>query len=154
MYQQILGSLDRQNKALLLLRELLEEEFSLLMTRDTDGVMQVEFSIHELLRQLALEKESVIHGLGGGKVRDYADMLPQEQGEPLRDLWQQVDDNEQASARQATLNTQLSLGLLDQSEQLLNFLHSRALPPQSSTYGRRGRVMTHRPEAAILSGRL
>ena len=58
MYDIILGNLDRQARALKLLSSLLEEEFSLLVSRDTNAIMAQEFSIHELLRQLAVEKEN------------------------------------------------------------------------------------------------
>lgn len=77
MYDIILGNLDRQARALKLLSSLLEEEFSLLVSRDTNAIMAQEFSIHELLRQLAVEKENTVRRLGGGKVRDYADLLEQ-----------------------------------------------------------------------------
>ena len=53
MFANIQDTLNRQDKALDLMKELLQEEFSLLMKRDTDAVMTIEFSIHELLRQLA-----------------------------------------------------------------------------------------------------
>lgn len=69
MYNVILGNLDRQAKALNLLSSLQEEEFSLLVRRDTDAIMAQEFSIHELLRQIAVEKESTMRRLGGGKVQ-------------------------------------------------------------------------------------
>ena len=154
MYSLIHGNLDRQAKALTLLGELLDEEFSLLVKHDIEAVMGLEFSIHELLRQLAEEKESVIRRLGGGKVLDYAQMLPQEQGEALTGLWHAIDDGEQRCARQASRNTELSLGLMDQSKEMLNYLHTRLLPPQTNTYGRQGRYTQARPTAALLSGRL
>ena len=56
MYDTIRGNLDRQAKGLNLLGQLLDEEFSLLMDRRTDEIMSLEFSIHELVRQLADEK--------------------------------------------------------------------------------------------------
>lgn len=73
--------LTAQAKALNLLSSLQEEEFSLLVRRDTDAIMAQEFSIHELLRQIAVEKESTMRRLGGGKVRDYADLLEQSDAE-------------------------------------------------------------------------
>lgn len=150
----ILGNLDRQAKALTLLSELLDEEFSLLLQHDTEAVMGLEFSIHELLRQLAVEKESVISRLGGGRVLDYAAMLPEDQGEALRSLWERIDNGEQSCARQAARNTELSLALMDQSKKMLDYLHKRVLPPKLDTYGRRGRYTQPRPEAALISGRL
>ncbi len=148
------GNLDRQDKALTLLNELLHEEFSLLMTRDTEAVMTLEFSIHELLRQIAQEKEAVIRRLGGGRVLDYALMLPEEEGDILRALWERIDAGEQTCARQATQNTQLSLGLMDQSKDLLEYLHSRILPPQETTYGRKGRYQQAHPAPSLFSSRL
>lgn len=129
MYSLIYGNLDRQAKALTLLGELLDEEFSLLLKHETEAVMGLEFSIHELLRQLAVEKETVIRRLGGGKVLDYAQMLPEEQGEALTELWRRIDAGEQACARRASRNTELSLGLMDQSKRMLDYLHARILPP-------------------------
>lgn len=164
MYDVILGNLDRQARALKLLSSLLEEEFSLLVKRDTDAIMAQEFSIHELLRQLAVEKESTLRRLGGGKVRDYADLLEQsDAGEggdgphkaaALRELWEIIDDLEQLCARQATRNTQLSLGLMDQSKELMDYLHKRLLPPQRQTYDRGGAYAQVRPDAALLNARL
>lgn len=164
MYNIILGNLDRQAKALELLSSLQEEEFSLLVKRDTDAIMAQEFSIHELLRQIAVEKESTMRRLGGGKVRDYAELLEQsdagENGEgarkaaALRQLWDTIDELEQLCARQATRNTQLSLGLMDQSKELMDYLHKRLLPPQRQTYDRGGMFTQVRPDAALLNARL
>ncbi|HJA07951.1 MAG TPA: flagellar protein FlgN [Candidatus Mailhella merdigallinarum] len=154
MYSLIYGNLDRQAKALTLLGELLDEEFSLLLKHETEAVMGLEFSIHELLRQLAVEKETVIRRLGGGKVLDYAQMLPEEQGEALTELWRRIDAGEQACARRASRNTELSLGLMDQSKRMLDYLHARILPPQQDTYGRRGRYNQPHPAASLFSGRL
>ena len=56
MFAQIQGNLNRQLKGLELLVSLMEEEFELLCNRDTDAVATLEFSIHELLRQLAVER--------------------------------------------------------------------------------------------------
>ena len=87
MFANIQDTLNRQDKALDLMKELLQEEFSLLMKRDTDAVMTIEFSIHELLRQLATEKESIIQALGGGRLKDYAQMLPEDKREIILSLW-------------------------------------------------------------------
>lgn len=153
MYNIIVSTLNRQDKALDLMKELLQEEFSLLMKRDTDAIMTIEFSIHELLRQLATEKESIIKTLGGGRLKDYAQMLPEEQRETIISLWMSIDGKEQACAKQASLNTRLSLGLLDQSKDLLNYLHERILPPQRTNYSRRGTYAKLHPQASVLSAR-
>lgn len=153
MFANIQSTLDRQDKALDLMKELLQEEFSLLMKRDTDAIMTLEFSIHELLRQLATEKESIIKALGGGRLKDYAQMLPDDKKEIIISLWLSIDKKEQACARQASLNTRLSLGLLDQSKDLLNYLHERIVPPQRTAYSRRGTYTKQHPQASVFSAR-
>ncbi|MCD7983534.1 MAG: flagellar protein FlgN [Desulfovibrio sp.] len=155
MYQRIQESLSRQDKALALLRDLLEEEYRILLSRDTDGVVAQEFSIQELIRQLAVEKAVVIKALDGVRVTEYARSLPEEQGGALLELFRAVDSYEQEVSRQASRNAQLSLALLDQSSRTLQALTSKAMPPRTETYGRRGgmRPEAH-PQAAIISGRL
>lgn len=155
MYQRIYESLSRQSKALALLRDLLEEEYQILLSRNTDGVAAQEFSIQELIRQLAVEKAEVIRALNGVRVTEYAAALPDEQGGPLLELFHAVDAYEQEVSRQASRNAQLSLALLDQSSRTLQALTSKAMPPRAETYGRRGGMRTEaHPQAAIISGRL
>jgi hypothetical protein len=155
MYEQILSSLQRQHKAMELLRDLLLEEFDLLVARDTDAVVHLEFSIHELLRQIASEKARVIHLLDGQTARAYAQTLAEDAREAIPALLQTLDELEQHCARQASQNAELSLSLLDQSRSLLNTLHTRIAPKTGSTYGKRGAMSSiRRPEAAMLVGRL
>ena len=155
MYQRIHDTLHRQRQALCLLRELLQEEYALLLRRDTTAVVALEFSIHELVRQLAGEKTSIIRLLNGGKVLHYAELLPQpEQGDALRALFGHIDAEEQTCSRQASLNAELSLALLDQSQRTMQELHRQVLPPTAQTYGRRGSMDSHRPQASLISGRL
>ena len=154
MYDIISGNLDRQTRGLALLHSLLREEYELLCARRAEDVMALEFSIHELMRQLAVEKQEVRAMLGGGRLLDYADMLDEEQGGVLRELWNMIDACEQTCARQATQNCQISLALLDVSSEMLEYLHARVLPPQQSAYGRAGVYTKARPEAVLISGRL
>lgn len=156
MYTVIHGSLDRQDKGLRLLAELLNEEFDLLMTHDTQEIMVLELSIHELLRQLATEKSFVRRHLGDGRVSDYIDMLAdEEQKTAMKALLASVDSGEQISARRAAQNAELSLALLDQSRSLLTFLHRSVQPMAPASYGRTGAYSRQpRPEAALISGRL
>lgn len=154
MYDIICGNLDRQVNGLALLRQLLDEEFSLLMNRQTDAVMSLEFSIHELVRQLANEKVSIQHRLGGGKVRDYAAMLEEDQQQTLCALWQKIDELEQYCSQQASLNAELSLAFLDQSKAMLSFLHEQVKPHDSNIYTRTGGYMHTRPEATFITGRM
>lgn len=154
MFSILQETLIRQDKALDLMEELLKEEFSYLRDRNTDAIMSIEFSIHELLRQLAAEKESIIRFLGGGKLRDYAEMLSEENKNFILNLYQTLEKKEQLCAKQASRNTQLALGLLDQSKELLNFLHERILPPQKINYSRQGVYNQTRPQASLINGRL
>lgn len=155
MHQIIRESLSRQDKALALLCELLEEEYRILLSRDTDGVAALEFSIQELIRQIAVEKTLVIRTLDGVRVSDYAAGLPQEEGLEILTLFASVDAGEQHVSRQASRNAQLSLALLDQSTRTLQALTTQAAPPRAGVYGRKG-GMRHElhPQAALISGRL
>ncbi len=155
MYSIIYGSLSRQHKALQLLHDLLEEEYHELLDRKLDAVVALEFSIQELIRQLAVEKAFVIKGLNGVRAAEYAGMLSEDQGQAVLQTLASIDAGEQDVARQASRNSQLSLALLDQSSRTLNELTRQAVPPQATTYGRRGgmRVRQH-PQAALISGRL
>ncbi len=155
MFDKISGSLSRQVKALELLKVLLEEEFSLLRENKMQDVADLELSIHKLLSQLADEKESVIASLGGGKVKDFAQMRPDNEKEILLNLYNEVDKNEQLCVRHSKMNADLSLSLLEQNEQLLKGLTEAITPKQEKTYGHKGAYhKTARPDAILLSGRL
>ena len=154
MYTIIYGNLDRQTRGLALLYSLLREEYDLLRARKAEDVMALEMSIHELLRQLAVEKKEVRKLLGGGKLLDYASMVSEEEGDALREMNQVVDSYEQACARQATLNSELSLALLDVSKSTVDFLYSQLVPKTATVYGRGGGYVETRPDAALISGRL
>ena len=139
MHTTVHTSLIRQSKALALLCELMEEEYQTLLGHNTDAVVALEFSIQELIRQLAAEKATIMKALAGVRAKEYAATLPQAEG----------------AARQATRNSQLSLALLDQSSRTLQALTSQVMPPKAETYGRRGGMRTQgHPEAALISGRL
>lgn len=155
MYRRIKESLNRQDKALSLLRDLLEEEYGILLGRDTNAIASLEFSIQELIRQIAVEKALVIRSLGGKRVLEFAQTLPEEDSKSLETLFQAVDAGEQVVSRQASKNAQLSLALLDQSTNTLQALTSQVVPPLSGVYGRTGdlRHQLH-PQAALISGRL
>ena len=155
MYQIISESLTRQERALALLHDLLEEEYQTLLKRDANASASLEFSIQELIRQLAVEKSLVIKSLAGKRVLQYADSLEMEEGEILKALFHDIDKSEQQVSRLASRNAQLSLGLLDQSTFTLQALTSEAAPPRAGTYGRRGGMLYElHPQAALISGRL
>ena len=153
MFAQIQGNLTRQFKALELLQSLLAEEFELLCKRDTDAVSALEFSIHELLRQLAVERVELKSSVQGISILEYAGLLPDDEGQEVRRLYHIIDSLEQHCSRQATQNTEVSLALLDQSQALLSFLYSQISHQPEHLYSSAGRIRQDRPGAAIYSGR-
>lgn len=154
MFAQISGNLRRQAKGLELLESLQREEYELLGKRDTEGVGSLEFSIHELLRQLAVEREDLRAVMHGTRVLEYADMLPDEEAKEVRLYAGIIDALEQRCARQAEQNSALSLALLDKSHELMSFLYNQIQPKQPQVYSARGNMIKHRPQAAVLNGRL
>jgi hypothetical protein len=149
MYAHIHASLHRQAKALELLCQLLEEEYGILLSRRADDVAGLEFSIQELIRQLAVEKVTVVKALNGMRVTAYAAGLcaagREAEGEALRALAREVDRAEQRASRQASRNSQLALALLDQSSRSLQALTRQALPVPADTYGRKGGMRARSP---------
>ena len=99
MFIQIEANLTRQFKALELLQKLLDEEFELLTKRDIDAVTAQEFSIHELLRQIAQERMALKEQMQGVKLLEYATMLPDEEANSVRKLYSLIDGLEQRSSR-------------------------------------------------------
>jgi hypothetical protein len=155
MYEHIFSGLQRQQKAMDLLQSLLLEEFDLLVARDTEAIAHLEFSIHELLRQITSEKMQVIRLLGGQRAGDYAQSLAEYARDAVLELLRVLDGLEQRCARQAAQNADLSLSLLDQSRTLLTTLHAQISPKTGDTYGKHGAMRSiRRPEAALLMGRL
>jgi hypothetical protein len=90
----------------------------------------------------------------GTALTEYADILPEEEGQEARRLYHLIDALEQRCSRQATYNTGLSLALLDQSQSLLLFLYNQITPRQNQCYGAGGVLREDRPEAVIYSGRM
>ena len=154
MFAQILGNLTRQAKAMELLEQLQREEHGLLLARDTEAVSSLEFSVHELLRQLAVERDELKSVMQGTRVFEYADMLPEEDGARVRFQLGVIDQLEQRCAKQAEVNTALSLALLDKSHEVMNFLYEQVQPKQVEVYGAKGSFTRFRPQATILNGRL
>ena len=154
MYAKIHANLFRQLKGLELLHSLLEEEFACLLERNVEEISSLEFSIHELMRQLLNERMEIKGIMNGVRVSEYADMLPAEDGAAVHALMTELLEREQVCSRQAGLNSTLAFGLLDQGQELLDFLYSAAVPKQAHTYGAKGGMQTNKPGAALISGRL
>ena len=152
-YERIRGNLVRQQKGMELLLELLEEEFSLLQKNNTEDVVALEFSIHELLRQLADERMDIKNIMQATRIGEYAELLEEERCAEIKNILKFIDLAEQKSARQASHNTRLSLALLDQSQSLLEYLHDQVAPKAEVVYGRNGGFRSQRGGPSLLSGR-
>ena len=159
MLQSIQENLTRQIHALELLSSLLEEEFADLRGRKPQDVSILEISIQELMRQIALERQSLrglIQAAYPGKVRVFEVMeaLSGEAAASLGAQLQDMDRMEQICAIQADKNRQLAMGLYDQSLNLLKRLHQSIEPGKSDMYSRRGRfAKSQQPQASVFRGR-
>lgn len=158
MHERITANLHRQNKALALLLSLLEEEFSLLRERRAPEISRIEFSIQELLRQIAAERaglKALVAAArpGARRLADLLPGLPENQAAPLRAALAGADRAEQACAVQAEKNTIMAQALAEQSRSLLDYLHREIQPKGAGTYSGLGRYAQRRPEAVILERR-
>lgn len=160
MIRSIQENLTRQICALELLSSLLEEEFADLCKRKPHDVSVLEFSIQELMRQIALERKSLrgfIAALAPGKtrVRDLLGSLSGEEAQALSAQLARMDRAEQICAIQADKNRQLVMGLYDQSLHILKRLHSALEPGKSDLYSRQGRfAKAMQPQVNVFRGRL
>ncbi len=167
MLQNLHANLFRQHKALGVLTELQGEEYSLLMSHKPQEVTHLELSIHDLMHQLAVERQEVMDMLQGMKLAEYLEVVvpgddmpaAEEEGgadprERIRRLLAAIDEAEQACVKQARRNTDLVLGLMDQGHNMLTWLHDQIVPKKTEAYSRRGAYATKRSEAALISGRL
>ncbi|HBE94275.1 MAG TPA: flagellar biosynthesis protein FlgN [Desulfovibrio sp.] len=158
MIGRIQENLSRQLKALGLLEELLEEEFSYLKTSKPQAVSRVEISIQELMRQLTVERLSLRALVqevqpGAKRVREILDGLEPEQGEALRTILSDLDHAEQVCARRAAKNQNLVLALFQQSRNLLQYLQDRILP-KGTAYAASGRMARAASNPTLVTGRL
>ncbi len=141
-----------------LLAELQKEEFTHLKVLDPAQVAGVEFSIHELMRQIARERTGLrrIYATLAPKATRLRDVLhlfsPQERERALA-LVAAIDRLEQACARRADQNYRLALGLYNQSRSSIEFIQNQIVP-KKTVYSAAGRFAKAAMEPAILSGRL
>ncbi len=154
MMESLLGNLVRQKGALEYLAMLLEEEFAQLRARRPDDVSHTEMMIHELMRQIASERVGLKESMNGVRLLDYCESLEPQAAAQVRDLLEHIDALEQSCSRAASRNAEMVLALMDQSQKMLSFMHERIQPETRTTYGGQGRYATHRPQAALVSGRL
>lgn len=159
MAQTILQNLHRQKQALFLLSHLLEEEFQHLSNSDPQAVASVEFSIQELLRQIAVERQELKNtirqidpALPG--IRELPLILDEPSREQARDMLCQIDLQEQTCARKAAQNAETTRGLMDQNQVLLEFLTNEIRPKNGHTYSQRGTWLHTEGTGALLQGKL
>ncbi len=159
MIRLIEENLVRQNKAMLLMSFLLEEEFSRLTSLKPHAISQVELSIQELMRQIAAERMSLRNYVKQAnpkvtRVRELIATLDEKNGEKFSSLLKMLQDTEQKCGVQAAKNHQMAMALRDQSKNLLSFMHNQIKPQSKVAYGRTGRFAKGDNSARLLSGRL
>jgi hypothetical protein len=159
MFRLIEENLVRQNKALILLSVLLEEEFARLMQSKPQSVSQIELSIQELMRQIAMERVCLRKHVGkqaegAQRIRDLFLIMEDEQRATFEQLLQMLDDTEQKCAVQAAKNNQMTMALFEQSKKLLDYMHNQIKPKNTTAYAQSGRFAKATSSARLLSGRL
>lgn len=158
-FRMIEENLVRQNKAMMLLFVLLEEEFSRLTQGKPQLVSQIELSIQELMRQIAAERLSLRRSVGqalAGAER-VSHLFASMDGKTRRNferLLLVMDQTEQKCAVQAAKNSELAMALFDQSNTLLTFMHNQIKPKNTNAYAATGRFAKAPSDARILHGRL
>lgn len=158
MLKRITENLDRQHKGVLLLKTLLEEEYSLLQKGEAQEVSRIELSLQELMRQIMQERmnlKAMVKQVNQGAERlaHLYDVMPSEAAEEIKTVLATIDSNEQVCAKQADKNRIMALGFHEQSSSMINFLQEKMKPKSENTYSARGRYAQVSPQAALLSGR-
>jgi len=157
MMTRILANLERQKRALALLEKLLGEEFSLLAKRDASGVTSLEFSIQELMRQLAGERTDLYRNYAAmdpsaKRLAQLLDRFPPEARETATALVAAMEAQEKRCSGLASRNYQMALGLYDTTKNCLDYLQSHLIP-KKGVYGSRGRVDAAMPAPGRVDGR-
>lgn len=157
MTQRILENLSRQYQALKVLNHLQEEEFTHLKEFRPQSVGALEFSIHELMRQLMVERQDVRRMMrevnpGAARLADLSELFGEQWGK-AQALLDQIDRLEQVCAKQAEKSYTLALALYDQSSGYVDFFKDK-LTPVKQSYGRQGVFAKTKPAPAMLRGAL
>ncbi|MFO8030932.1 MAG: flagellar protein FlgN [Desulfohalobiaceae bacterium] len=158
--RRIAENLIRQHKGLKLLAELLQEEYALLKGKDQENLAALEFSVQELVRQLAAEKDSLQLLLQSmqpprNDLRQLAGSLSGKQAGFVQESSRQIRSWEERCREQARINADLSLALLEQSRELMDFLQQevrRDTPEVYSSSGSWSKPAAREP--SVLKGRL
>ena len=159
MLRLIEENLVRQNKAMMLMFYLLEEEFSRLTKLNPQSVSRIELSIQDLMRQVAAERLSLRKMVNTvepsvQRVHELYPALDDSKVEAFQGLLEMLDDIEQKCAVQASKNGELARALFEQSSGLLDFMHNQIKPKNTSAYARSGRFAQAPNAARLLTGRL
>jgi hypothetical protein len=157
MTQRILENLSRQYQALKVLNHLQEEEFAHLKEFRPQSVGALEFSIHELMRQIMAERQDVRRMMrelnpGAANLADLAEVFGGDWAK-ADDLRERIDRLEQTCAKQAEKSYSLALALYDQSSGYVDFFKEK-LTPAKQSYGRQGVFAKAKPAPAMLRGAL
>ncbi len=159
MVRLIEENLVRQNKAMMLLFFLLEEEFTRLMDSKPQRVSQIELSIQELMRQIAVERASLRRMVGqvldgAQRVREIFPVVDEAVRSNFVSMLDMLDKTEQKCGEQASKNNEMAMALFDQSKSLLDFMHNQIKPKNTDVYAASGRYAQAGNNARILTGRL
>jgi flagellar biosynthesis/type III secretory pathway chaperone len=159
MQLPILQSLSRQTKGLLLLGTLLDQELQLLKEDSPQAVSGLEFSIQELLRQIAMERACVrtcVREMSpeASRLTDVMDRFSGEEQTQISALIADIDNRQQQCARKAAMNAEIAQALRDQSQSLLAFFRKQVMPKTQETYSNHGRWTARTRTATLISGRL
>ena len=157
MTRRILENISRQLQALKVLCFLQEEEFAHLKEFRPQAVGALEFSIQELMRQIASERAEVLWLMrainpAANRLRDLAETFGDEWDKASRIL-EDIDGLEQACAKQAEKSHALALALDQQSGGYLEFFREK-LTPTKLSYGPRGLFAKAKPAPAMMRGAL
>ncbi|MFW6415542.1 MAG: flagellar export chaperone FlgN [Thermodesulfobacteriota bacterium] len=158
--QRISNSLLRQHQGLLLLYELLCEEHSQMVEKDDSGELAThELSIQELLRQLLKEREEVhfcISTLGApeNQVSDILHLFPEKEQERVSRTLEELNKLEAKCNKQAEINADIAMALVEQSNSLLQFFNKQLWPEQGDVYCKDAKWQHFNSNATILQGRL
>ncbi|XPV75216.1 MAG: flagellar export chaperone FlgN [Desulfovibrio sp.] len=160
MINIIKANITRQEKGLLLMKMLLMEEFSRLEDRNPEGVTRIEFSLQELIRQLAAERASLRRLVpridpAAERLRDLYPILDEETVAYFKASLKSLDKMEQQCAVQAAKNQTMVRGLYETTTSMLDFLHNEIKPKPQNAYGANGKfIQKSENQPRLVRGRL
>jgi len=160
LIQRIANSLFRQYRGLELLYALLGEEYSQMLEKDdSEELATHELSIQELLRQLVREKEEIHFCVGSlsapeNKVTDILHLFPEKDREELSEILEDLSRLEERCNKQAEVNADIAMALVEQSNNILEYFNKQLWPEQGDVYSKNAKWQHFNSNAAILQGKL